>query len=105
MRVPFPYVEKDRLEARPALLISKLLGPEHDLFWAVMITSARRSSWSGDVDLADRFSECGLPVRCLIRTEKMAMLPLKTVESVLGVLPGDLMEQVRLRLKEQLALS
>jgi mRNA-degrading endonuclease toxin of MazEF toxin-antitoxin module len=94
-----------RVEMRPALVVSRPLGANNHLFWALMITSAGRSSWPMDVDLRARHLECGLPVPCVIRAEKVAVFRVDAVDRQLGQLPDDLLEAVRSNLREQLALS
>jgi mRNA interferase MazF len=104
VRVPFPYVERERREVRPAVVVSSsLLGGEAGLFWSVMITSAANSGWPDDLSLEDRFTECGLKVPCVIRTAKIASLEASRAEKV-GRLPQDLLAVLQARLASHLGL-
>jgi mRNA interferase MazF len=94
VKVPFPYVEKDRDAVRPALVIGRPVGVE-GLVWAMMITSARRGQWPGDVPTGDDHASYGLPVPCFIRTAKIATLACASIDRVLGRLPDPLLKIVR----------
>jgi mRNA interferase MazF len=75
VRVPFPYVETPVREVRPALVLSaEPIGPQNDLFWAVMITSSSNRGWPGDVSIEQDHKAYGLPAPSVIRTEKIAVL-------------------------------
>ena len=75
VRVPFPYMETPVRELRPALVVSNTsLGPNQDLFWAVMITSSANRGWPGDVSIERDHRTFGLPAPSVIRTEKIAVL-------------------------------
>ena len=57
---------------RPAIIVSRRpLGPEGLLIWTVMVTSARRPAWPGDVLIADA-EALGLLIPSKVRTEKIA---------------------------------
>ncbi len=71
--VPFPFVEEARRRNRPALIIASGLGPDGALCWAMMITSARRPDWPGDIVLDDH-AALGLPIPSKVRTAKMATI-------------------------------
>ena len=74
--VPFPHVESNRIQPRPALLVSKvMLGPETSLGWALMITSAAHAHWPGDIPITDHLA-LKLPIPSKVRTEKIATLDL-----------------------------
>ena len=94
VRVPFPFVERDRLQARPALIISRPVGAGGLLQWSVMITSAQRGSWPGDISTGSGHAEFGLPVPCFIRTAKIAALEVAAIERRLGRVSSALLEQV-----------
>lgn len=102
--MPFPFVERDRMQARPALLVSGQIGPEQSLVWSLMITSARRGSWPGDISLVEDHSEFGLPRPCVIRTEKIAVLPVRSIERRIGHLSPRLLAEVSGRLRAHLGL-
>jgi mRNA interferase MazF len=105
VRVPFPYVETPFQEVRPALVVTtSKLGPNQDLFWAVMITSAGNRGWPGDVSLETDYETFGLPAPSLIRTEKIAVLETGKA-SLLGRVSGDILADVRARMAAYLELS
>ncbi len=65
--VPFPFIDAPEKKRRPALVLSK--PPFQTANGAVilaMITSADRSSWKFDLELAD-WSAAGLRKKCLVR--------------------------------------
>jgi mRNA interferase MazF len=96
--VPFPFIEQPRLRLRPALVIAIPPAPEADpLLWTMMITSAENAAWPGDISLAQRFAECGLPSPSLIRTAKIATTDASRAQA-LGRLPPDLWSEVIERL-------
>lgn len=68
-----------------------------------MITTAANSRWPDDISLESRFAECGLPVPCLIRMAKIATVTLIDAPSF-GCLPADLLDQVRIGLRNRLAI-
>ena len=95
-------MESDRLQARPALIVSRPIGPDGALLWSLMITSARHSAWPGDVPIGEDHQSFGLPVPCLIRTAKIAALEIMSVERKLGTLSADLVERVSRELRQNL---
>lgn len=99
VRVPFPFVERDREARRPALVISRPIGRDGDLLWTLMITSARRGDWPGDLPIGPDHAALGLPVPCVIRTAKVAVLEASVIEAVLGRLPDHLLAAVRDQLR------
>lgn len=65
--VPFPFTDRTTSKRRPALVLSNAAfntGTGHVI--AAMITSAKQSSWAGDVALTD-LAAAGLPVPCVMR--------------------------------------
>ena len=102
VRVPFPFVERERTQARPALIISNPVGPDETLLWTLMITSARRGAWPGDIAVGARHADYGLPVPCYIRTAKIAALQTRTIERREGCLPAKLMDDVRHHMRSAL---
>jgi mRNA interferase MazF len=105
VRVPFPYVERDRREVRPAVVLSRApVGGEAHLIWCVMITSAANRGWPDDIPLEDRFAECGLKVPCLIRTAKIATIEASRAERV-GSLPEDIRARLMVQVARQLGLA
>jgi mRNA interferase MazF len=93
VRVPFPYVGRNRRQHRPALVISAGgIGPGVALLWVVMITSAENESREGDVAIDDHV-ELGLPVPSVIRPVKMATIEAARAERV-GHLPQMTLDKV-----------
>lgn len=104
MRVPFPYVERERREVRPAIVVSRgPLGGSANIFWAVMVTSAANRGWPDDISLEHRFAECGLHVPCVIRTAKIASLEGGRADKV-GRLPDDLLQSLLARIAGHLGV-
>ena len=70
--VPFPYVERDHVKHRPALVVSGRCWLEgHGLPWVLMITSAAHRPWPDDVPIDD-LAMAGLPRPSVIRPAKIA---------------------------------
>lgn len=94
VRVPFPYVETNRRRVRPALVISDShTGLNDTLIWMLMITSAERERWPGDVEIDD-LEGTGLPIVSIIRTAKVATLEAKRIERI-GRVKAALLAKVR----------
>lgn len=74
IKVPFPYGETPAKQYRPALVVSS---PEMQealgLLWVVMITSAKNTSWAGDVEVT-HLDEAGLPAPSVVRCAKVAAI-------------------------------
>lgn len=98
VRVPFPCTDRPVRQHRPALVVSEEgLGPDRELHWVVMITSAENRRWPTDVPVpASR--ETGLPADSLIRTAKIATIE-GSAASRLGRLPEALLREVRAHLR------
>lgn len=80
-RVPFPYVDKNRLSHRPAVVVAVVPdGPEGPLLWVLMVTSAENPRWPGDIDVIDNHEAVGLPAPSLIRTAKIATVAARDAE-------------------------
>ena len=95
--VVFPHVATNRAARRPALIVSHTgLGPNKDLVWVIMITSASRSAWPGDI-IIDDFAGRGLPIASKIRTEKIMTLDAGGAQFV-GKLTARELDTVRERL-------
>jgi len=88
---------------RPALIVGRPVGMEDVLVWAMMITSARRGAWTGDIPTGSDHASYGLAVPCFVRTAKIATLECTAIDSVLGRLPDTLLQQVRDRVASALA--
>ena len=80
-RVPFPYVDDERIAHRPGLVV-RVLEPFSGmhLIWVLMITSAENQAWLGDVPVGERYRDYGLPVPCVIRTAKVATIDVSHAE-------------------------
>lgn len=102
VRVPFPYTDRPVRQHRPALVVSKAgLGPDRELHWVLMITSAENRRWTTDVPVpASR--ETGLPADSLVRTAKIATIEGSSA-SLLGRLPEALLIEVRAHLRTAMA--
>lgn len=102
VRVPFPYVDRNRRQHRPALVVSRGgIGPGGGLLWVVMITSAANQGWADDVLIEDH-EAAGLPVASVIRPVKIATIETARAERV-GRLPPASFARVRAILAELLA--
>jgi mRNA interferase MazF len=93
VRVPFPYTDRPVRQHRPALVVSAApLGPQGDLLWVLMITSAENRRWADDIPLDA--ADAGLPVPSLIRTVKVATID-AAAASPLGRVPDTVLQEVR----------
>lgn len=94
VRVPFPYVGRERRQHRPALVVSRgAVGEGGALLWVLMITSAENRPWPGDVSIDDSSAYTGLPVPSVVRSCKIATIAATSVEAV-GRLGGQTMRKV-----------
>lgn len=83
--VPFPFLERPRAKMRPALALTDgTFALAHGQAVLAMITSARHSSWTSDVQLAD-WREAGLTAPSRLRW-KLFTLPLTAIAGRLGTL-------------------
>ncbi|SFP78172.1 mRNA interferase MazF [Sphingomonas rubra] len=74
VQAPFPHVERAVVVRRPALLLCSFDTDEAAiglLAWVLMITSARRPRWRGDLDIPDA-ERLGLIIPSRVRTAKVA---------------------------------
>jgi mRNA interferase MazF len=87
--VPFPRVESNRIQSRPALVISHAtLGPDRSLAWALMITSAEHAEWPGDIAISDHLA-LRLPLPSKIRSQKVATLDMSSANYLATLAPPD----------------
>lgn len=93
VRVPFPYVDKDRRHQRPALIIAHPVGPDGSLVWALMITAAENEGWPGDVLIRAPADITGLPIPSIVRTAKVATVEVSAAFQI-GTLPPALWRKV-----------
>ena len=69
-RLAFPFADSDVRRNRLGLVISAPgVHDRFEILWVLMITSADREAWPGDVNISD-LDAAGLPVPCVVRTEK-----------------------------------
>ena len=84
--VPFPYVDRDAVKARPALAISTTeFQAATGLCWVLMITSALHDPWPGDLLIED-LASAGLAKASVVRTAKIATAEVMRL-AVIGSLP------------------
>jgi mRNA interferase MazF len=83
--VPFPFTDKIETKKRPAVIIStsKWNSNEGHVI-AMMITSAKNSSWTGDIEVSD-LKASGLPAPSILRL-KIFTLDCKLILNKIGVL-------------------
>lgn len=76
VHAPFPHVERSVVVRRPALILSRFDTRDAKvgtLAWALMITSAERSNWFGDVPIPDA-QTLGLVIPSKVRTAKVTTI-------------------------------
>lgn len=103
VRVPFPHVETDRKQARPALVIGRPTGVDSLLTWTLMVTSAQRSAWPDDIAVGPDHDKFGLPLPCFIRVAKIAAIETAAIDRRVGRLPEDLMMRIQAAVAQILA--
>jgi mRNA interferase MazF len=94
VRVPFPYADRPVRQHRPALVVSAPLGPQGDLLWVLMITSAENREWPEDILIEAGRQEAGLPVASLIRPVKIATID-AAAASPIGRVSDAVLREVR----------
>lgn len=87
---PYPYVEYPVVRRRPALVVATGLGPNEELVWVLMITSASNESWSGDVPIQTPYDISGLRAPSVVRTTKVATIEARSSSLVGRLTPDDL---------------
>ncbi|MCF3651055.1 type II toxin-antitoxin system PemK/MazF family toxin [Synoicihabitans lomoniglobus] len=87
--VPFPFTDSATTKRRPAVVLSSAaFNSTNGHVILAMITTAKHSSWTGDMPIRD-WKKCGLPQPCIVRP-KVFTLDLRFVERALGKLtPRD----------------
>ncbi len=76
VHAPFPHVERSVIVRRPALILSTFDTRDSrvgTLAWALMITSAERPEWFGDVLIPDA-ETLGLVIPSKVRTAKVTTI-------------------------------
>ena len=101
--VPFPHVEDNSLQSRPALIVASRLAGSLDLCWALMITAETNPAWPEDVVVHDS-TATGLPIPSRIRTGKIATLAAASATPI-GRLPEGAWHEVRERLATTLKIA
>ena len=101
VRVPFPFVERDKELHRPALVVSLPLG-RGDLVWALMITSAVNERWPGD-EVIDH-GEAGLTHPSMVRTSKIAAIEIERA-GYLGRLGRADWQRIEAHLRSNLGMA
>src|SRR5262249_38077099 len=72
--VVFPFLEGDQAKHRPALIVStERLHEKHELYWAVMITTAKAGVREEDIPIPNP-EPAGLPDSCVIRVSRLTTL-------------------------------
>ena len=88
--VPFPFVERDIVQARPAVILSSdAFIAEHDQVILAMVTTAKRSSWPSDIVIQD-LPSAGLKIPSVLRWKVFTRL-----QTALGPRIGVLGKQDR----------
>ena len=101
--VPFPFTDMAGGKRRPALVLSaagfnKVAG--HAIL--AMITTARHSSWPGDIPLTS--AATGLPKDCVVRL-KLFTLDNRLIARLIAKLPAKERAKVRASLEQALGVS
>jgi mRNA interferase MazF len=87
--VAFPYADRSIVRHRPALVIATPdVHARFAVLWVLMITSAQRAAWPGDVAITN-LEEAGLHVPCFVRTEKIATVDARRAEGAGRLVPDD----------------
>lgn len=95
--VPFPYSDQLAEKRRPAVVVSSPeLENRHGILWVAMITSTQ-IRWNGDVPITD-LRTAGLPVRCVIRSAKLATISRARIVRKSGELSRPDWERARAQL-------
>lgn len=96
--VPFPYVAREQLKRRPALIVStKALLHRHGLLWVGMITSAAGGRRADDIEIDD-LAAAGLSKPSVVRAAKLASVEpdrLRRIGAVTPAVAGKVAAQLR----------
>ena len=87
---PYPYVEHPVVRRRPALVVASGLGPNDELVWVLMITSASNQGWEGDVLIETPYDVSGLRAASVVRTAKIATIEARSSNLVGRLSPEDM---------------
>ena len=84
--VDFPFVEGVEAKRRPGLVVSTArLHDTHRLYWIAMISSAQAGERVDDILVTDP-EKVGLPVKCAIRTARMAAVSEERIQRRVGAI-------------------
>ncbi len=100
--VPFPFTDSPASKRRPALVLSSQefnQSAGHSVM--AQITSAKRSSWQGDLII--QHAEAGLPAACLVRM-KLFTIDNRLIQKRAGRLSDADQQQVRSGLRRLMSL-
>jgi mRNA-degrading endonuclease toxin of MazEF toxin-antitoxin module len=88
--IDFPFVEGDESKRRPGLVVSTArLHDAHKLYWIAMISSAQAGERVDDIVVTDP-EKVGLPVKCAIRTARLATVSESRIQRRIGAIsPKD----------------
>jgi mRNA interferase MazF len=102
IKVPFPYTDRSTGRSRPALVVSTgELENLHGLLWVIMITSAQKKGWAGDVPIT-KLKKAGLPAPSVIRCAKIATIEVSDATR-LGALSSPQLKLVKNMLFQELS--
>lgn len=90
--VDFPYIDSDRTEYRPAVVISGDTLHKLGICWVVMVTTAKRSAWKHDIALP-KSKATGLDMDSIIRPAKLSTTEISSID-VIGKLPGGTLQKL-----------
>jgi len=90
---PYPYVEYPVVRRRPGLVVATRFGPNDELIWVLMITSASNEGWEGDVRIDTPFETSGLRAPSVVRTAKIATIEDRS-STLIGRLSADNLAKV-----------
>ena len=102
--VPFPFTEKLVVKRRPALVVSgNSFNNQHDHLILAMITTAKNSIWTSDIQLHD-WKCASLIVPCKVRF-KLFTLDKQLITDRHGMLSQLDKDAVKLAMKDYLAIE
>ena len=102
--VPFPFTEKLAVKRRPALVVSgNSFNNQHDHLVLAMITTAKNSIWTSDIQLHD-WKSANLIVPCKVRF-KLFTLDKQLITDRHGILSQSDKDAVKLAMKHYLAIE
>ena len=102
VKVPFPFTDSAKQKKRPALVLSSMeFQQKNGHIVLAMITSAKHSSWFGDLLISD-LKLAGLKAQSIVR-QKIFTIDSRLVEKQLGVLSKEECKQIRRKLSLSLS--